>query len=361
MEAATGRIKVYDSLRGVAVMLVFFSHMTFMQEYYGWFRYLLNGHYEVIFFFVLSGFVMMLNYRDKFQDKLTWKKEKEFIVHRMKKIYLLYLITTLIFFLYGIIGEVFLRGNLDVLQNYIKKLITCIFLLQSLVPSYEVALSFNSVAWFLSALFFLYLLTPILIKVVNKCGGVIMLPVSLLGLCVMWCVTSKFTIYISGNSFLHTTPHICSFYYLIGLSMAHIFLSARMVLKKTFISFLEFLSVFLCVMVALCYQIKIDQLLYRIIMVLSNAFLIFIMAYEKGSLSQWIRKSKVLKWIGEISLEVYLIHYPICMIGFNLVSKFLEGNAVLYSVLFCFFIIVTLLVSWGYHLLVDRQRNKNYI
>lgn len=72
------RIQVYDSLRGIGTILIFLSHMTFMSTYYTWYIYLENGYYSVVFFFLLSGFVMMLGQRGQCQGRLTWTEEKTF-------------------------------------------------------------------------------------------------------------------------------------------------------------------------------------------------------------------------------------------------------------------------------------------
>lgn len=87
-------IKAIDSLRGLAAVSVFFFHMWSFnlpedQMFRPWF-FLLAGHEAVVFFFVLSGFILTLSYE---RGKLTYP---QYFIRRIFRIYPAYYLSMLI-------------------------------------------------------------------------------------------------------------------------------------------------------------------------------------------------------------------------------------------------------------------------
>lgn len=107
----------------------------------------------VSFFFMLSGMVVGYSLVGK-QNTLSLKTEAGFVWKRIRKVYPLYLVTTLLVVIVsGIPGSV-ITGDWAALQQEGTQLLRNLLLIQSWFP--EGAHSFNTVGWFLSALMFLY-------------------------------------------------------------------------------------------------------------------------------------------------------------------------------------------------------------
>jgi peptidoglycan/LPS O-acetylase OafA/YrhL len=87
------------SLRGVAALIVLFSHYIFVipmksESFIPYIKILTSGHSAVILFFVLSGFVLSLPF---FQNtKVSYSK---YLIRRICRIYIPYLIVTILAYL----------------------------------------------------------------------------------------------------------------------------------------------------------------------------------------------------------------------------------------------------------------------
>jgi peptidoglycan/LPS O-acetylase OafA/YrhL len=104
-------------------------------------RFVDQGYLAVTFFFVLSGFTLAVRYVGRRVDP------KRFILARLARIYPLYVVSLAAF------GAIFLYYGM--LQRNLVALPLNALLMQAWVPSF--ALSWNAPCWFLSALFFFYL------------------------------------------------------------------------------------------------------------------------------------------------------------------------------------------------------------
>lgn len=116
-------------------------------------------HYEfgntiVLFFFILSGFLLTLGYKDKIVNGEI--KYKYFVAKRVATIFPLQWLMTLLFALFGV--------NL-ITYWAIPFHLT---LTQSLNPFWYINFSLNVPTWFLSSIFICYLLTPLVLKIFAK-------------------------------------------------------------------------------------------------------------------------------------------------------------------------------------------------
>lgn len=108
------------------------------------------GNTIVLFFFILSGFLLTRGYYEKL---LMGKvKYKDFIVKRISTIFPLQWLLTLLFVLFSINVVTYwaIPFNLT--------------LTQSLVPFWEINFTMNTPAWFLSSIFICYLLVPFIFR-----------------------------------------------------------------------------------------------------------------------------------------------------------------------------------------------------
>lgn len=176
------RIKKIDSLTGarfIAMLLIVFSHFEFLESYpvigQIYRNFFHNPTLGVDYFFVVSGFGMMLGSfkrNPNGTEKINGLKSLfDFAKRHVKKIYLLYVILMLVTIPYEVINNVIYYGKTVVyeIKFSVIAFISSLTLLQSLSGIERICLELNSVSWFLSCLFCIYLVCPIIfVLLTNK-------------------------------------------------------------------------------------------------------------------------------------------------------------------------------------------------
>ena len=130
-----------QSLRFIFVMLIVMSHLTLP----GHSSFDAGGDCGVAFFFILSGFVLSYRYGPSLQDNSY--NHQRFLRRRLSKLYPLHLLCLAAWLLMN-------RQTID------PRTVTNALLLQSWIPRADYYFSCNAVSWFLSSLFFCYLVFP---------------------------------------------------------------------------------------------------------------------------------------------------------------------------------------------------------
>ena len=156
--------KPLTSLRAFVVFFVFITHLRFLYQgadildFHE--TYMGNGDACVTFFFVLSGLSFSLGYGDGFKP-LRLRDWGAFIWRRLKKTYPLYIVTVIIMVVWGAIElpdfNVYLRD-----QTF--HLALAATLTQTWNPELNTSMIFNGAAWYLSCIFAIYLVTPLLLR-----------------------------------------------------------------------------------------------------------------------------------------------------------------------------------------------------
>jgi peptidoglycan/LPS O-acetylase OafA/YrhL len=147
-------------LRMVAATAVYLSHLRQPEHLNTRLATFMNAGYTgVTVFFVLSGFVLGLNYYDRFvtpHARETWN----YVVARVARIYPLYLAILLFVVVQdGLVGKGFSALDLHV------------FGLQAWSPSLGVAFGYNGPAWSVSVELFLYACFPLLVLLLARLRG----------------------------------------------------------------------------------------------------------------------------------------------------------------------------------------------
>lgn len=141
-------IKELTSLRFIFMSMVFLHHMGYYPQ---------GGVLGVAFFFVLSGFVITLGYKDRLlKRELTYS---QFISRRFIRLYPLHWLCFIAAFLLIIKYDYLPSQSIPVALANVS-------LLQSWIPNESYYFSFNGVSWFLSDILFFILVYPLLLKVV---------------------------------------------------------------------------------------------------------------------------------------------------------------------------------------------------
>jgi peptidoglycan/LPS O-acetylase OafA/YrhL len=152
--SAAGRAGKLDALTGLrifAALAVYLSHITVPHDAPGILsNFMSSGYMGVTLFFVLSGFVLTLNYFDALSHP-SGPRIWRFAVARFARIYPLYLLILVV-----ILGERYLRGE------SIHGSLEHFFAMQAWSPHDSEAFAFNGPAWSISVEFFLYACFPII-------------------------------------------------------------------------------------------------------------------------------------------------------------------------------------------------------
>src|SRR5690606_12135662 len=139
---------------------VFLSHLAFLKNdtyYADVFNNIFNeGFLGVSFFFILSGFILAYNYKEKFLTGSISKKE--FYISRLARVYPVHIATTVI---------VLLLTFIQYGQGW-EYLIQHVFLIQSFFLEENIHFSLNSPSWSISDELFFYLLFPFAFLISEK-------------------------------------------------------------------------------------------------------------------------------------------------------------------------------------------------
>ena len=153
----------FQGLRAVAFSGIFLSH-TGIEEFSS------LGPWGVSVFFILSGFLMMVNYysTDKLK-KITVKDNLCFSISKVRKLYPLHIVMMLVALMLTMHSAKII--NVKWLLKLLLQIGANITLLQSFFPHSVVYYSLNAVAWYLSVCLFIYFCFPWILSFCKKHTG----------------------------------------------------------------------------------------------------------------------------------------------------------------------------------------------
>ena len=151
-------IRSLTGLRGVAAVYVVFHHYFLGVSFTNPFStFLAHGYLAVDLFFVLSGFVMTLNYSRMFVEGWSGTSMLTFLSRRIARVYPLYLVTTLC------ASALIVAGWLE--NPAASSLKTTLALNLAMVQAWGFGPSLDGPGWSISAEWAAYLLFPLLLSV----------------------------------------------------------------------------------------------------------------------------------------------------------------------------------------------------
>ena len=160
------RIYSADILRISLLLIVLLCHTTFLITNENLVILIGNATgYALELFFILSGFFVSANYINK--NGLSFRR---FIGHELKKFYPEHVLGYFACLLLTL-RSLHYYGNAIPWTSLLKQTLVNLLLLQSYTPMEAYVYSFNGVTWFLSSLFFCYVLTVPVLKFLKKRGG----------------------------------------------------------------------------------------------------------------------------------------------------------------------------------------------
>ena len=330
--AGTQRINSLTGARFTAIMVIVFSHFEFLSQF-GQFgeiytKYFHNATLGTDFFFMLSGFGMMLSSIRQDPEGTASIGGISGLFHfgknHIKKIYSIYIIFLALGIPYNL-----LLGYFDYGSSLKSLLLRNLFffsvdltLLQSSTGLILFSHSLNSVCWFLSTLFCIYLVSPIIMQILKRKvktvrNAIILLMASILFSYLLAILFSWIEEHSFFTDLCYGSPYRRIFYVIPGMLLAQIYDSYK---KETSLKQPHFLEsgifeYFFIVMSIIWFLFRnsysdlLGNSVYLIDMILVSGDL-FALAISRGVFSR-IFANKRMVFLGDISMYIFLVHYNI--------------------------------------------------
>jgi peptidoglycan/LPS O-acetylase OafA/YrhL len=225
--AARRPLDQLTGLRLFAALAVYFSHVPAPKGAPGWLVALLqSGYAGVTFFFVLSGFVLTLNYFDRLR---TRQEVWSYAAARLARVYPLYLVA-----LAWPSVHLWAAGNLPE-WHLLQKLIG----VQAWSPDVHVAFGFAGPSWSISVELFLYATLPLLIPLVRGLdrraaalvGWIVVVLAALAAITLLFELTGRGALPVtdpqSAHRWLYRMPLLRLGDFALGILAARLFLRIR--------------------------------------------------------------------------------------------------------------------------------------
>lgn len=272
---------------------------------------------SVSFFVILGGVVTGYSGYNK-EIILSVKEITGYMGKKIKKFYPLYILTTMVTVLYSGLPIAVALYNYRAVFSSMIQLGKNLFLIQSWFPSGY--FSYNGPGWYLSTVIFLYLFNLPVLKLLQKIeklkakwaiyigSFIILLFITVLYCYHMQTSNMEFWEYVFPPSRLG--EYLCGMILGYGIRsiVKNIPYSKIIVILFTFLEFATLYGWFYSMLG------PVEPWKYRIVAWLfPNMTMIAVFSIGKGLLSVFFR-TKLLKWLGDVSFECYLLHQIILTI-----------------------------------------------
>lgn len=338
----TTYISSFSGIRVFLILSIFICHWV---SGFGMFvgSFLEHAGFAVVFFFVLSGYLICNKYNDSF-CKITIHTIKDFVLKHTNKLYVLYIITSIfsiiILFIYS---NSAIFENLFTFGKFVLKIFLNVFLLQSLVPT-ATSVSLNAAAWFFSCLTILYAITPFLIKFKNRfISKNLALSVSALILCIIASILLQ-------KESLYITPYYRIFQYFAGMLVFDICKLLDLHMNKILSNIFEIFVVIFSIC-AYCKVFKGPTILYDL---LSACMFVFIFSQETSGVVSKFLSLKPLIYLNKFISEVFLIHFPLIVLFSLQFKSYLPYDLITFIVCGLLLLLLTFFLSFIYKKMQQR-------
>jgi peptidoglycan/LPS O-acetylase OafA/YrhL len=341
------QIRPLQGIRFLAILGVFLCHTVCFLDIYNNSLFSCLGASGVFTFFMISGFLLSK------KNRIVEKKYKFDIFvcawKRVNKYYELYIIT----FLLALIAKYPTTFN-DFVLMFVKS-IFALTLTQSFVPHVGIVNSFNGPAWFLSALFGIWIINYSYPRLINHFSSEVCLSSCLkIFVCILICQwgylfllrnlpynlipTSKEVYY---NWLSYYNPFFCYSVYVEGVLLGR-FCSLKL-LDINYQKYLQFFVFIIAIIILFNYEV----IKFYVPLVVITELLVFggvCSVLSRGTIGESLLSSQIAVYLGNISAYIFLIHG---VVNYNLrsyLSPFIQGGGYLFiisAVITLFFSIIT--------------------
>jgi len=344
-------IKPLTSLRFFFALIVFLHHIQFVPESNVLFIKLYNnilyeGYLGVSFFFILSGFILALNYKNKLlSNNISFK---EFWIARIARIYPMHLITLII------VLPLYLCDFWANSILWIAKFLSNCFLVQSFIPAKFFYFSFNGPSWSISDEMFFYLLFPFILWYFKypKARYISLILLLFIPIVIYFSPEHlKFRLFYINPLF-----RIADF--ITGILLYNIYeryKKLKWLNSKLTATLIEFASISLFFLFFAFHRFIPQGYRYSCYYWIPMLMIILVFSYQSGYLSGILSK-RVFVLLGEISFSFYLIHQLLINYIVNFNTKFMLINNE--YILIVVILILSLILSYISYVAIELPSNK---
>lgn len=254
-----------------------------------------NADVCVSYFFILSGFVMMIAYSNK--EEIS---AKEYFTNRFARIYPLYFFAIFIMFLLQV------RTNeLDISGVFLN-----VLMIQSWIPGK--ILSVNGPGWSLSVEFVFYAIFPFMF---NKCFNRFKIKHIYLYIISFWVLSQLVfqilyylyaDISVTAKDFIMYNPILHINEFLIGNLAGFIFIKKLQFKKANY----DFLILTFVGLIVLSLKFSIGKIFHNGLLAPLFISLIILISLNNGIITKLFQQ-KLFVFLGEISFGIYILQYPV--------------------------------------------------
>lgn len=321
--------------RFIAAMAIVISHFNkdlFLYKIRFISDIFLRANVGVSYFFILSGFIMIVAYHRK--EKIGYL---DFYRNRVARIYPLYIVGLLLYF--------FTRYS-DV--SFYKTFLY-LFGIQSWIPGKALILNFPG--WSISVEFLFYLIFPWLYNYLYSKGNKSIWIIAVL----IWIGTQVFSnLYINSPAYKgpHTESHEFSHYFplwhinefLIGNIAGLLFVKNRKEKNYDLVVVVFFIAIILSL-------IFIPLNFHNGLMAVFFVPVIYLISCNNGIITK-VFALKPLEFLGEISYAIYIIHIPVLYIVRSVLWDYFQISE--NNTLFWIYMPVLMVVSAGFYQFIEK-------
>ena len=303
----------------------------------------------VTVFFLISGFLLTYNYYGKNTlDDVNPALCARFSWDKIKKLYPLHILTFLFFLaeqLYGLFS-----GLAKPTWDFFFPIFANILLIQSWFPKEAVYFSLNTPSWYLSVSVFLYLMFPLILKAIKRFRKVSQ-AVWLSAVIFVLQILFTYIGYRHGRNneirawVRHVSPLLRLGNFAIGCNLGYIYLKMQNkkfgAVKAAVFEILTILITLLTIYNRLLpdwfpkYGPTFD---YSMKYMLPAIMIMIAFAFGEGPVVKLLTNRPLL-YIGRLSPNMYLIHYPVIAVAAFLVTR-MGGSAKIQRAIYLIFIAV---------------------
>jgi peptidoglycan/LPS O-acetylase OafA/YrhL len=293
---STGKIEELESIRGIAAVLVVLFHMPAWNRWLTDIRLVHNSYYMVDLFFVLSGFVMNLNYGDRLRTVRDLTRFQFLRLGRLYPVHLLFLLLAVLAAASGWIAATAFGlhiPNGSAFKGATLATFTEQLLLIHSLGFFTIAHPFNAPSWSISVEFYTYLVFGIMCLISRY----------VLRLFAFVALSGAALVLLSfGGEHIGNFSEIlqCFAGYFLGCLVASAAAyHADVMPRGSTLAALAAMGVFLCLRRAP----QFDVLIY-----LLSAALIIAVVCSKNDFGKAVLRGKFLRFLGLISYSIYMSH-----------------------------------------------------
>ena len=297
------RFNSFQGLRVIAFLLVFFSHCT------GFLPLPSGGHgaIGVEIFFVMSGFLMEVNAKDR--DGSLIRQCVDCARKKLRKFYWLHILTMILALVPILLKWIIQVPTQQMVLETVKKIAANVFLVQSWIPDSSYYFSMNAVTWYLSTSMVMYLLFPMFHKWIRQ---MVKIKTKLVCILLIYAFQLALAVALQNSEYMHAVvyihPLVRCLDFLSGVLLGSIYKQSPKNLRRFLWTWLEIGAVGMLAFVVLMFT-KLPQAFSYVTLSAPAAWvLLFVFSQDGGMISQWL-SWKPIVFLGNISFELFMIHH----------------------------------------------------